>query len=84
MMEKISFALQIRAQWLWLYFQAHSIIILMDLFLRLVLQKLDISGRIAKWVVELGEFDIHYYPWPSIKAQTLANFLMECILLEEA
>lgn len=51
--------------------------------LRSILQKLDISRRIAKWTMELMEFDIHYCPWPSIKAQALVNFLVECTFLEE-
>lgn len=33
--------------------------------------------------MELGEFDIYYRLQPSIKAQALANFLVECTLLEE-
>ena len=33
--------------------------------------------RLTKWAIELGEHDIHYYPRTSIKAQALADFLVE-------
>ena len=41
----------------------------------------------AKWAVKLSEYDISYLPRPSMKAQVLADFLVECTtdehLLEE-
>ncbi|GAV82169.1 RVT_3 domain-containing protein [Cephalotus follicularis] len=43
-----------------------------------VLQKSDTSGRLVKWSVELGEYNIRYELRPAIKAQVLANFLIEC------
>lgn len=46
----------------------------------MVLQRSDRAGRVIKWAVELGEFDIAYVPRPSIKVQTLADFLVECTL----
>ena len=46
--------------------------------LRQVLHKPDISGRLVKWAVELGEFDIEYKPRPAIKAQVLADSIVEC------
>ncbi|XP_063947569.1 uncharacterized protein LOC108203383 [Daucus carota subsp. sativus] len=38
------------------------------------------SGRLIKWAIELGEFDIRYKPRTAIKAQTLADFLVECTI----
>ncbi|XP_074336759.1 uncharacterized protein LOC141673930 [Apium graveolens] len=38
------------------------------------------SGRLIKWVIELGEFDIKYKPRIRIKAQTLVDFVVECII----
>lgn len=33
-----------------------------------------------KWSIELGEFDIKYKPRMVIKAQALANFMVECTI----
>ncbi|KAL7597648.1 hypothetical protein Lser_V15G26757 [Lactuca serriola] len=35
------------------------------------------SGRLAKWEIELGEHDINYCPRTSIKGKSLADFLLE-------
>jgi len=45
--------------------------------LKRVLQKLDLSGRLVNWAVELREFDLEFYPRTTIKAQVLANFITE-------
>ncbi|XP_073129012.1 uncharacterized protein [Henckelia pumila] len=37
----------------------------------------DASGRLVKWSVELGEYDIEYQPRKAIKAQALSDFLTE-------
>ena len=34
-------------------------------------------GRIAKWGIRLGAFDIRYKPRNSVKGQVLANFVAE-------
>jgi hypothetical protein len=34
-------------------------------------------GRIVKWSVELGEFDLEFCPWQAIKSQILADFVYE-------
>ena len=41
------------------------------------MQKLEISGRLVKWAIELGEFDIHYRPRTAIKGQAAADFISE-------
>jgi len=51
--------------------------------LRQVLSKPNVSDRLAKWAVELGEFDITFRPRSAIKAQVLADFLIERIGLDE-
>ncbi|XP_038979218.1 uncharacterized protein Mb2253c-like [Phoenix dactylifera] len=48
-----------------------------------ILQKSDRAGRIAKWAVELGEFDLEYRPRPAIKAQVLADFIVECTVPDD-
>ncbi|XP_071909714.1 uncharacterized protein [Coffea arabica] len=45
--------------------------------LRQILTKLEVSGRMTKWAVELAEHDISYQPRTAIKAQALADFLAE-------
>ena len=58
-------------------------IVLTDQALRQILQKHDMSGRLVKWAVELSEFDIQYKPKPTIKSQVLADFIIECIVLDD-
>ena len=45
--------------------------------LRSILYNPDLSGRISKWAVELGQYDIHFQPQTTIKAQILADFIAE-------
>ncbi|KAK2998279.1 hypothetical protein RJ639_022952 [Escallonia herrerae] len=78
--EKLAFALLIAARKLRPYFQSHSITVLTNKPLRRILHKPDVSGRLVPWSIELGEFDIHYKPRPSIKGQALADFIVECTL----
>lgn len=40
-------------------------------------------GWLAKWAIELEEFDIEYKPHPSIKAKVLADFIIKCIIPDE-
>lgn len=80
--EKIAFALLTATRRLRPYFQAHSVTLLTDQPLRQILSNPENAGRLVKWAVELGEFDIRYQPRPAIKAQTLADFLAECTLQE--
>ena len=49
------------------YFQAHTVIILTQLPLKAILRSVDYTGRIAKWGMILGAFDIKYVPRTSIK-----------------
>ncbi|KAF8107310.1 hypothetical protein N665_0123s0001 [Sinapis alba] len=35
------------------------------------------SGRLSKWAIELSEYDITYKGRPTIKAQVLADFIIE-------
>ncbi|XP_074351430.1 uncharacterized protein LOC141690540 [Apium graveolens] len=54
--------------------KAHKIEVLTDQPLRNILYSLKASGRLIKWKIELGEFDIKYKPRTAIKAQALADF----------
>ena len=59
------------------YFQAHTVIILTQFPLRVVLRSADYTARIAMWSVLLGAFDIKYMPRSSIKGQILADLVAE-------
>ncbi|KAL0373494.1 UNVERIFIED_CONTAM: hypothetical protein Sradi_3265100 [Sesamum radiatum] len=45
--------------------------------LKQVLASSELSGRMVKWAVELSEFGIEFHPRPAIKAQVLADFIVE-------
>ncbi|GAV67002.1 RVT_3 domain-containing protein, partial [Cephalotus follicularis] len=48
---------------------------LTDKPLKQVLAKPDTSGRLIKWSVELGEYDVKFETRPAIKSQVLADFV---------
>ena len=50
---------------------------LTDQPLKQILQRPDASGRLLKWSIELSEFHIVYKPRMAIKAQALADFVVE-------
>ena len=81
-MEKLAFALVIAAQKLKPYFQAHTMVILMDKPLRKAMSSPEVVGRMALWVVELSEFDIQYQLHTAIKGQVVADFIAEFTLVE--
>ncbi|KAF8114640.1 hypothetical protein N665_0035s0019 [Sinapis alba] len=45
--------------------------------LRTILQNANQSGRLSKWAIELSEYDIMYKARPTIKAQVLADIIIE-------
>ena len=59
------------------YFQAHTVVVLTQLPLKAILQSADYTGRIAKWGMILGAFDIKYMPRTSVKGQILADLITE-------
>ena len=78
--EKMIYTLIISSQWLCPYFQAHSIVVLTDQPLKVILHWPDTSGRMTKWAIKLSKFDIQYHPRPSMKVQVLTNFVAECTI----
>ncbi|GKB72249.1 reverse transcriptase domain-containing protein [Tanacetum coccineum] len=42
-----------------------------------ILSRLEVVGRLQKWSIELGEYDIQYIPSTSVKGQILADFIVE-------
>ena len=61
------------------YFQAHMVVILTQLPLKAILRNADYTGRIAKWGIILGAFDIKYMPCTSVKGQVLADLIVEFV-----
>ena len=76
-LEKAALAVVFSARRLRHYFQSFTIMVMTDLPIHKVLQKPDVAGRMARWTVELSEFDIHYEPRGPIKGQIYANFVVE-------
>ncbi|XP_076906999.1 uncharacterized protein LOC143563321 [Bidens hawaiensis] len=66
------------------YFQGHPIHVLTIYRLQNVLSKPELSGRLAKWAIELGEYAIEYKPRPVIKGQVLTDFMAEVPTTREA
>nr|GEV27988.1 reverse transcriptase domain-containing protein [Tanacetum cinerariifolium] len=59
------------------YFQAHSIIVVINQPIQHVLSRPKVARRLQKWSIELGEYVIHYRPRVSVKGQILADFIVE-------
>ena len=55
----------------------YPIVVLTNLLLRSTIHKPDLLGRMARWAVELSEFDFQYKPRLVMKSQVLADFLVE-------
>ena len=66
-MEKLVLALVTTTRRLRPYFQAHIIEILTEHPMRQILHKLETSGRLIKWAIEINEFDIRYKPRTVVK-----------------
>ena len=49
------------------YFQAHMVVVLTQLPLKVILRSADYTGRVAKWGTILGTFNIKYMPRTFIK-----------------
>lgn len=81
--EKLSFELVMSSRKLKPYFQAHSITTSTSYPLRQELQKPELSGRLIKWSIELGQYEISYKLRTVIKAQEIVDFIAEFTTLEE-
>jgi ribonuclease HI len=75
--QKLLYALLITSRKLRHYFQAHKIVVPSSFPLGEIIRNRDANGRIVKWSVELGEFEIEFCPRQAIKSQILADFVTE-------
>jgi hypothetical protein len=74
---KLLYAVLIASRKLRHYFQAHKISVVTSYPLKDVLHIPNATGNIAKWVVELAEFELDFLPCHAIKSQVLANFVAD-------
>jgi hypothetical protein len=75
--QKLLYAMLITSRKLRHYFQEYSISVVTDYPLGDILQNQDATGRISKWVVELGALNIDFKPRTAIKSQALVDFMAE-------
>ncbi|XP_035830165.1 uncharacterized protein LOC110945054 [Helianthus annuus] len=59
------------------YFANHVIHVLTNYNIGNILARPEISGRLAKWAIELGGHNVVFRPRPAIKGQVLADFMTE-------
>ncbi|XP_016199146.1 uncharacterized protein LOC107640107 [Arachis ipaensis] len=76
-LEKLALALLVSSRQLRQYFQSHQVVVRTDQGIRQVLQKPDLAGRMMTWAIELSQYDLGYEPRHAIKAQAMADFLVE-------
>lgn len=75
--EKLVYALILASRKLRPYFQAHKIEVRTTFPLRQIMHKPEVTDRMLKWAIELGQFDIEYKPRMAIKGQALTDFILE-------
>ena len=59
------------------YFQEHPITVVCSHPLGDIIRNREAIGRVAKWTVEIGVFDLKYVPRTAIKSQAMADFLVD-------
>ncbi|XP_022019433.1 uncharacterized protein LOC110919474 [Helianthus annuus] len=78
-MEKLVLALIHESRRLRRYFTNHVIHVLTNYIIGNILARPKISGRLAKWAIELGGHNVVFRPRPTIKGQVLADFMTEVL-----
>ncbi|XP_070041243.1 uncharacterized protein [Nicotiana tomentosiformis] len=76
-LEKLALALVVASRKLGPYFKFHPISVVTTFPLRSILHKPELSGRLAKWDIELSEHNITYQYRTTIKSQVLADFFLD-------
>lgn len=76
-MEKLVYALILASRKLRPFFQAHMVEVRTLFPQGQVLHNPEASGRLMKWAVELGQFDVEYKSKATITGQAVADFLLE-------
>ncbi|CAA0814772.1 Unknown protein, partial [Striga hermonthica] len=81
--EKAALTLISTARKLRPYFLAHKVMVRTNYPLKDTMGRPSASGRMVKWAVELGEYNVDFEVRKTIKAQALADFIQECTLGDE-
>nr|GEW67529.1 reverse transcriptase domain-containing protein [Tanacetum cinerariifolium] len=76
-MEKFILALVSASKGLKRYFQAHTIVVIIDQLINQMLSSPEVAGRLLKWRFKLEGHDIHNRPRTSVKGHILADFIVE-------
>lgn len=75
--QKLVYAVVLARRKLRHYFEAHPVTVVSSFPLGEIIQNREVSGRIAKWSVELMGETLTYAPRKAIKSQVLADFVAE-------
>ena len=75
--QKVLYAVLITSRNLIHYFQAHPVSVVTNFPIGDILHNREAVGRIAKWAVELGSFELDFKPRTAVKSQALVDFLAE-------
>jgi hypothetical protein len=76
---KLLYAVLIASRELRHYFQSHKISVVTSYPLNVVLHNSNATGNIAKWAVELVEFELDFLPRHTVKSQALVDFVADWI-----
>ncbi|GJT74904.1 reverse transcriptase domain-containing protein [Tanacetum coccineum] len=76
-MEKLALSLVHMTRRLNWYFEAHPVKVITDQPIKQILSKTEASGKLAKYAVELGAYNITFEPRNAVKGQVLADFITE-------
>ena len=77
MVEKLALALVTTGERLKYYFQSYPVVVRTDLPLKKAMQRPELSGRLVRWAMQLGDYGIKYEARKASKAQALADFIVE-------
>ncbi|GKD81015.1 reverse transcriptase domain-containing protein, partial [Tanacetum coccineum] len=74
-MEKLALSLIHMTRRLRRYFEAHPVKVITDQPIKNILNNTETSRKLAKYVVELGAYNITFIPRNAVKGQVMADFL---------
>ncbi|GKF23924.1 reverse transcriptase domain-containing protein [Tanacetum coccineum] len=74
-MEKLALSLVLMTRRLRRYFEAHPVKVITDQPIKQILNKTEASGKLAKYAVKLGAYNITFEPRNAVKGQVLADFI---------